>query len=412
MRSINFGFTVLALIGLLGAIMPAGADDWPCFLGPNRDSISRETGLLKEWPANGPKELWTKQLGLGYSSISVVGDRLYTMYQDDNGQYVTCRNVADGALVWETKTGPAYTAQRNWPGPRDTPTIDGDVLYAFDANGELVCLSVKDGSKVWGFNVLDKFKGKNLTWGCAMSPLVVGDVLYVDAGEADGASVVALNKKNGETIWKAHDYLGGYASPEIGEIDGKTQVVFFTGEGPIGVSPTDGKQYWHFPWKTSYDIHATKPIIFDNNRVFISSGYGVGSAMLKIENDKAQPIWKNDNLESKHGALLYYKGYLYGNANKRREFRCVDPANGDLKWGEKGFGTEGTYMIADDLCYALGDKGNLALAEISPEGFKKISEFQPLEDRKSQVWAQPVVSNGKLFLRDNTQLRCYDVKAN
>lgn len=406
MRNLLFGITLSAV---MAATTHTPAADWPCFLGPDRNSVSQETGLLKQWPAEGPKELWSTPLGDGYSSVAVVKGRVYTMYQDKDkkSQYVVCLDAKTGDKVWETPTGEAWT-HGSWPGPRDTPTIDGDVLYAYDAHGVLVCLKIADGSEVWKQNILKKYEGKNNTWGMAMSPLIVGDVMYVDAGEAKGASVLALNKKDGSLIWKAHDYQGGYASPEIGKLDGKEQVIFFTGNGPIGVSPKDGTLYWHFPWKTDYDIHASKPILFDDNRVLISSGYGTGSAMIKVTDNRVETLWTSKDLESKHGSILYLDGYLYGNAN-RKGFRCVDPKTGAMKWNERGFGEEGTFMMADGLCYALSDRGNLVLAKISPEGFEKISEFQPLEGK--QCWAQPVVSDGRLFVRDAEKIRCYDVKA-
>ena len=404
--------TILATLTamLLLAGFSATAADWPQFLGPHGDGISRETGLLKEWPEGGPKQVWKVPLGDGYSCPSIVGDRLYTMYQDAEGQRVVAFNALTGEKLWDVPSGPIHE-HMGFKGPRASPTVEGDRVYTLDAEGTLLCLKADSGETIWGFNVLEKFSAQNLQWGCSMSPVIVGDALFVNTGESEGQSIVALNKMTGETLWTRHSGIAGYATPIYANVAGKDQLVFFTGEGPLGIT-TDGDILWESVWKTRYDVNAAAPILLGDDKIFITSNYGAGCQLLQISADGDEPVkvlWENKDIESRHGNALLWDGYLYGNASSRNQLRCLDPADGSQKWSHRGLG-EATLLIADGLCYALSNEGHLYLARLSSEGFEVISEMPGVLEGKT-TWAIPVISHGRMYLRDQKHLICFDVRA-
>lgn len=390
---------------LLAASSGAQAEDWPQWRGPGRDGISKETGLMKVWPQDGPPVLWKRPLGQGFSTFSVVGDRAFTMYQDGAGQYAVCLDAKTGREVWKVRTGSA-NKYGGYPGPRSTPTVDGERVYFLDGSGNLFCLEVASGKEVWSGNALSAFQAKNLQWAVSMSPLVMGDVLIVNVGESSGSSVVALNKMSGKYRWKSLSDKAGYSSPILRDINGSPQLVLFLGTGAAGLSPDDGKLLWRFPWKTSYDVHAATPIV-DRNRVFITSGYGVGAAMFEIQpGNNPRQVWRSKEMKSHFGTPVLVGGHLYG--FDMSVFRCLNFETGQSTWKEGGLG-KGSLMVADGMAYVLGGNARMLLGRLTPSRFEKVSEFRaPLSGR---CWTMPVVSNGRLFLRNEQDMVCYDVKA-
>lgn len=407
---------VLVVGGLLCLAGAVSGEDWPQFMGPNRDGISKEKGLMTRWPAEGPTVLWTANVGKGFSAVAVQGDRVYTLGQieetvgaNEKGMYVLCFDASSGKVVWQQRTNGTYAGE-GYPGARSTPTLDGDRLYVVDPLGHLMCLESATGKMVWEqADIFKQYGGANLQWGSAMSPLVDGDLLLINPGKSQGASIVALKKATGEVVWKSQDDVEGYSSPIIRTIGGQRQVVFFTGNGVLGLVPESGKLLWRAPWKTSFDCHAATPIVRDD-LVFVTSGYNVGCGVVKVDLKNAESpatILKTSKvLRSHFGSPILLGEHVYG--YDENELKCVKLETLEQTWGEKKFG-KGSLVVAEDLAYVFGEKGNLALAKLSPEKIEIVSEFQtPLKG--TRCWTMPVVANGRLYLRNEKDLVCLDVK--
>jgi outer membrane protein assembly factor BamB len=396
---------------LAGLIMLAGAafgKDWPQWRGPNHDGISKETGLLKTWPQAGPKVLWQAPLGLGYSCVAVADGRVFTQFQKDGAQWAVALDEKTGKELWKIRTGDEYKVMQ-FDGPRSTPTVDGKRVFVADAQGNLLCLEAATGKTVWQKNILKDFSAQNLQWGVSMSPLIDGNLVLVNGGQSKGASILALNKKDGTLAWKSQDDKGGYASPNVYEIGGQRQAVFFTGEAVVGISPQDGKLLWRHPWATKYDVNAAMPVV-KGDHVFVSSGYGSGCALLKIDLKATPPVkevWKSKVMKAHFNAPILLGDYLYG--FDEAALVCVNFMTGKKMWEQAGL-SKGAIFYADGLAYIVGEKGNLVLGKVSPEKFEKLAEVNGLISGP-RAWTMPVVANGRLYLRDEAKLVCLDVKA-
>lgn len=402
---------LFALLLLVCAVSTQAAD-WPRYHGPDNNGISKETGLLKSWPAGGPKIIWQKPIGFGYSSISVANGRVFTMFQDDENQYVVAFDEKTGEQLWKAPTGRKYIDPRNdgHDGPRCTPTVDGKFVYALDAHGEVVCLNFSDGKPVWHENILTLAGAKNIRWGMAQSPFIVGKMLILNPG-GNGATYMALDKTNGKVIWKSGNGGAGYSTPVLAKIGGVEQLVFAAGQEVAGVSPKDGKVLWTFPFVNNSRVNAASPIVMDD-MVFASSGYRRGSIMLKIDmSNAAQPVtklWDNRNLECHFGTPILMDGMLYG--YKQTDLTCVDFKTGQPKWVDTTeMPSKGQLTYADGLYYALGEAGEMALAKLTPQGIEKAGSMEISPGRER--WAPLVVANGRLFMRDDKQIYCLDIKA-
>lgn len=405
--------TTLAATSLLLSLN-LHADDWPQWRGPNRDDISKETGLLKKWPAGGPKRLWLNEdVGLGYSGFAVVGGTLYTQGARDAIEYVIAVDAATGKEKWAAEAGPLL--QNKWgDGPRGTPTVDGDKVYAISGKGTLNCLSAADGKVLWSTRLVEDLGGKLQNWGYTESPIVEGNLVICTPGGAAG-TMAAFDRASGKKAWQTEgwDDVAQYASIVPATINGVRQLVQLTGKSIAGVSPESGKVLWRqdFPGKTAV---IPTPIV-KGNQVFVSAGYGVGCMMVEISADNTvKQIYANTDLENHHGGVILVGDYLYGHSNKGG-WTCMDFATGKVEWTEKKAVGKGAIHCADGMFYLQDEKtGEIVLVEVSPKGFKEKSRFT-LEPQTMQrkpdgrVWTHPVVSGGHLFLRDQELLSCYDV---
>jgi outer membrane protein assembly factor BamB len=384
------------------------AGDWPQWRGPNRDGISAETGLLTRWPADGPKMLWEVKGGGGYSSFAVVAGRVYTLLQDGDNEAVVCWDADTGKERWRFPYPCRY--ENSWgSGPRSTPTVEGGLVYTVGATGIFHCLKADNGEKVWRHDLLEQFKAENLDWGVAFSPLIEGDLIYTNPGGADGNSIAAFDKKTGKLVWKALNDQAGYSSPVAATLAGVRQILFFTGAGLVSVAPKDGKELWRYDWETSYDCNVATPIVVDDY-VFISSGYGKGAAVLKIEKDgdklKAMRVYETTKMCNHFSTCVLYKEHLYG-FNDPGRLVCMEFRTGKVRWQERGGFKKGSLTLADGQLIILGEEGTLALAEATPEEFRERARFQAFE---TKCWTVPVLANGKLYVRDETTVKCYDLK--
>jgi outer membrane protein assembly factor BamB len=399
---------LLALVALLcvaGQVMAQANANWPQWRGPNRDGISNETGLLKQWPADGPPLAWkAKGAGTGYSSLVISNGKLYTMGLRGDREVIVAFDVATGKEAWATPHGGAFRNDQG-DGPRGTPTVDGDRVYALGGNGDLTALDARTGKLVWTKNILKEFGGSNITWGISESPLVLGNKILVNAGGSD-ASIVALNKSDGSVIWKSQSDKAGYSSAIPLSLNGLTQVVFFTGRRAVGLDANDGRLLWEYRKPSNGTANAATPIA-RGNRVFISSDYGTGGGVVEIKPDNtAQEIWFSNSMRNHHSSSVLVGDYLYGFSGSILTAMKFD--TGELTWKDRSVG-KGSLVYADGHLYCFSENGVVGLVEASPAGYKEKGRFRIQQD-SLPTWSHPVVAGGRLYLRDQDTIYAFDVK--
>lgn len=419
--------TVFSVVSILFCIPMTGATEWPQWRGPNRDGVSGEVGILKAWPPNGPKMLWRVPLGEGFSGISVSQGRVYTMFSKGDDEFVVCLDATDGREIWRFRSDSTYYEYEGGNGPRSTPTIDGDLLFAISAQGKLYALNAASGQEVWSHNLPRKFGSKMPRWGYSISPLVDGELLLVEIGGIREKSIVALNKNSGDVIWSSHEDKLGYSSPIAITVKGLRQIIFLTGTNLVSVSPTDGTIYWKYSWQTrgrfGYDVNAATPVFIPPDKVFISTGYGTGAAVLQLrafvspDDDRAatdqiktnrgavriEEIWQSPIMENKLASSVLYENHLYGFDNSI--LKCIEANTGEEKWKSRGFGM-GTVIIADGHLILLSGQGKLGLAEATPAGYREKASAKVLSGR---CWTVPALANGKLYVRNLEEIVCLDM---
>lgn len=405
-----FGLIVFALASA------SQAEDWPQWRGANRDERCSETGLLKEWPKEGPKQVWKSAgLGSGYSGVTVAGNRIYTAGDQGDANFVIALDVATGNKVWSVKLGKAGApGWGGFAGPRSSVTIDGDRLYAMGQYGEFVCLQAKDGKEIWRKHLVNDFGGKLPEWGYSESALVDGNQVMVTPGGSKGA-VVALNKMTGALLWQSKDCAdeAHYSSLVISEFGGVRHYVQLTAKHVFGVNAKDGSILWLAPRKGETAVIPT-PIIHED-MVFVTSGYSAGCNLFKITKTgstfNAQQAYASKDLENHHGSAILHEGNIYGHSNSRG-WVCLDLKTGKLLWREKEKVRKGSILYADGHFYLREEEGpgTVVLIEASPTGFKEKGRFEQPDRSDKNSWPHPVIANGKLYLRDQDILLCYDVK--
>ncbi|HSB26615.1 MAG TPA: PQQ-binding-like beta-propeller repeat protein [Pyrinomonadaceae bacterium] len=382
------------------------AGDWPQWRGPNRDGISKETGLLQQWPEQGPPLVWKASgAGNGYSSLAVTGGRIFTMGVRGDREYVVAFDVATGKEVWATPNGRVFTNDRG-NGPRGTPTVDGDRLYALGGSGDLSCLEAKSGRVLWTMNILQKFGGSNPRWGISESPLIMGEKVLVNAGGPD-ASVIALNKTNGSVIWRSQSDAAGYSSGMPLQIGSVTQVVFFTDQRAVGLDVKDGKLLWSYP-KASNDVANVATPVIKGNRVFLSSDYGTGAGLVEVKADgTAQEVYFTKEMRNHHSSSILIGDYLYGFSSGILTAMRFD--TGAVAWRDRSVG-KGSLVYADGKLYAFSENGVVGLIEATPTGYVEKGRFRIQQD-SLPTWTHPVIAGGRLYLRDQNTIYAYDVRA-
>jgi outer membrane protein assembly factor BamB len=397
------------------SIALAAPGDWPQFRGPNRDGTSAETGLLQELPPGGPPLVWkTTGLGIGYSSVSVVGNRIYTVGENSEVSSVVALDTADGKKVWSARLGkPGAPGMPVFEGPRATPTVEGGLLFAVGQWGELVCLETVTGKELWRKDYAKDFGGKRPQWGFAESPLIDGDKVAVTPGGSEGA-VVALNKKTGALIWRSKEFTDAphYSSLIVAEIGKVRQYIQLTAESVVGVAAADGKLLWRAPRKGKTAVIPTP--IYSDDCVYVTSAYGIGCNLFKVTaadgKFTAEEVYANKVLGNKHGGVVKVGGFVYGHADDKG-WTCQDFKTGVAKWQSNTPG-KGSIVYADGRFYLrTEDKGTVVLIEATPDGFREHGRFEQPDRSDKKAWPYPVIAAGKLYLRDQDVLLCYDVKA-
>ena len=400
----------ITLLLSLSAFVPNFAfDDWPQWRGPKRDGISAERGLLKTWPSAGPPLAWRATgAGNGYSSFSAANGTLYTLGARGGTEYVMAYDVSTGKKLWEVSHGSRFGNDRG-DGPRATPTVDGDRLYAFGASGDLAAMDGATGKVFWKVNVLSQYGGSNIQWGLSESPLVLGDRILVNAG-GRGASIVALEKTDGSLIWKSQSDEAGYSSAVLHEAGGVRQAIFFTGERALGVDVATGKLLWSYNQVANQTANIATPVV-RGNQVFLSSAYGTGAALLELTPSaggmSAKQIYFTRDMRNHHASSVLIGGYLYGFSDAI--LTAMKFSDGVVAWKDRSVG-KGSVIFADDRLYLFSEAGVIGLAEANPTGYREHGRFQ-IQSGDAPTWSHPIVSNGKLFIRDQDNIYAYDVRA-
>ncbi len=398
-----------AALLLLGAMpmTPAAAEDWPQYRGPDQTGRSAESGLIDSWPAAGPPVLWRAALGDGYSGMSIADGRLFTMFGAGNDEYVIAFDAATGGELWRVRTD-VNRRDSQGSGPRSTPTVDGDLVYVLGAGGKLDALRVADGTRAWRSDLVETFGAKVPRWGISTSPLTLGDLLLVDVGGRPGYSLVAFDKKTGEVRWHSETDRPGYSTPLAIAVGGVEQVLFFTGSSLVSVAAETGSVYWRYPWKTSYDVNAAMPVFVPPNRVFISTSYDKGAAMLEIDvaggEVSTREIWRDRVMKNHFNSSVLVGEHLYGFDNGT--LKCIEAATGEEVWAQRGF-SKGSLLYADGSLLVLGERGLLASVQATPDGYREDARFQLFE---AKTWTMPSLADGRLFVRSQEELVALDLR--
>jgi outer membrane protein assembly factor BamB len=397
--------TALLLLGTSLALVPAFGADWPRWRGPELNGISPETGWSATWPQEGPKTLWKVNVGTGFSSVSASQGRVYTMGNKDDQDTVYALEAQSGKELWKhtyaCKLGDKYYEG----GPGGTPTVDGSRLFTLSKLGQLFCLESASGKAVWSKNLAEELGAKLPTWFFASSVLVQGDTLLVNVGKAG----TALNKADGKVLWTTGKEPAGYATPVPFSIGGVSGLAVLGEKDLFAVDAKTGAMLWSYPWKTQYDVNAADPIVA-GDQIFISSGYKHGAALLRVTGGKPSLVWETKEMRNRYSTCVLIEGHLYG-FDEGGDLKCLELKSGAVKWSEKGLSKkeeEGAVTAAGGKLIALGSKGELAVVEPTPAGFKAISRAQVIGGK---CWTAPVLSDGRIYCRNAAgDLVCLDVR--
>lgn len=406
---ITSGITALFVLALSLSVSNQTPQDWPQWRGPARDGRSLATGLLQQWPAGGPPLAWKAGgVGTGYSSMVSAGGRLYTLGARSGTEYVVAFDVASGTKLWEVQNGSLYSNDRG-DGPRSTPTLDGDRLYVLGASGDLSCLESASGKRLWSVNLLREFGGRNPRWGLSESPLVAGDRLLVNAG-GPNASIVAFDKRKGSVLWRSQSDEAGYSSAVLHTVGGVQQAIFFTGQRAVGVDVTDGRLLWEYAKVANRVANIATPIVSDN-RVFLSSDYGTGAALLRLQPQgdgvAAEEVYFTREMRNHHASSVLVDDHLYGFSSAI--LTALRFGDGQMVWRDRSVG-KGSIAYADGRLYLYSENGVVGLAEASPTGYSEKGRFT-IQQGSLPTWSHPIIAGGRLYLRDQDTIYAYDLRA-
>jgi len=403
------GAALLALLLTTPSAFPEAADtDWPQFRGHHRDGISRETGLLDSWTETAPGEVWRVEIGEGFSGMSVVGEHLYTMYAGMEGEraveYAAAFNTTSGKEVWKTIVGDKLDTEFG-NGPRATPTVDGDMVYVLGSHGDLIALDRKSGASKWTLSLTETFGSERPHWGFSTSALIDGEKLIIEGGGGEGKSYAALNKMTGEQIWTSGDGRPGHSSALAVDMGGERRYVYVAG-GVLRCIDEDGNEVWNHPWPQG-ETHAI-PLFIAPNRIYASGAEGVGATLLEVsmgaEGEEVAELWKDARLRNHFSASVVHDGNIYGFDNAT--LKSVSAETGELNWAKRGLG-KGSLILADGDLLILSDSGALVQVKATPEAYTETGRVQALEGRS---WTAPTLANGKLYVRNHTEMVSFDLK--
>ncbi|MHC4401105.1 MAG: PQQ-binding-like beta-propeller repeat protein [Planctomycetota bacterium] len=408
-----FDTASLAFAAVFTLAVPAVADDWPFFRGPAHNGVSAESGWTARWPASGPKVAWRADVGVGASSVVVVGSRLITMgnRKDKDEDVVWCLDATSGRVLWQFTYPSKFDARQFEGGTASTPTVDGPLVYTLGYEGQVHCLGLDDGRTVWHKHLVDDFGGRYSSWKYAGSPLATGGLVIFDTG-ADGNSTVALDKTSGRKVWGVGHDLAGYATPIPFKHAGRRGVLVFKARAMVAHDLATGRELWRIGWKTYYDCNASTPTVV-GDKLFISTGYGGRSArgaLFQLGDGEPRQMWLNQDLETKMNSAVVYEGHVYCVSEKSGgQLMCFDLSDGAVVWADPSFARYGTLMIAGGKLVVLDEEGELVIADATPDGYRELARAKVLNSR---CWVMPVLARGRIYAKSNKgELVCLDVRA-
>jgi len=384
---------------------------WSDFRGPNRDGHYRERPILTQWPADGLKPIWKHPIGGGYASFVIASGRAFTIEQRGPQEMVAAYDVATGRELWTNAWTATFHESMGGDGPRATPVWADGRVYALGGLGELRCLDAAAGTVVWRTNILEDSGASNLQWGMSAAPLVVDDTIVVLPGGPKGQSVVAYDRRTGKRAWSALNDQQAYSSPMLVTLAGVRQILVFSASRVMGLTTDRGDVLWEYPWKTAYDVNAGQPIVIGDNRVFVSSGYGAGAAVVELARQESgviqvREVWRNIRMKNQFTSSVLHEGFIYG--LDESILACVDAATGEAKWkgGRYGYGQ---VLLASGHLIVLTEQGDLVLVRAAPDRHQELARFPALEGK---TWNHPAMSDGILLVRNINEMAAFDLRGN
>ena len=380
---------------------------WANYRGANRDGRYDEKRINTSWTSSGLKPEWKIPVGGGWASFVIADGVAFTIEQRRQQEVVAAYDMKTGRELWTQGWNAEFKESMGGDGPRATPTWDEGKIYALGATGELRCLDAKTGRVAWGKNILSDNGASNLQWGMSGAPLIVDDKVIVQPGGKSGKSIVAYNKNTGAPVWRSLNDTQAYVSPMLATLAGRRQVLAVTANRVVGLDPSNGQLLWDYPWDTSMGINCSQPIPVDANRVFVSSGYGKGAALVEVKDEggklAAAKIWENTNMKNKFNSSVLHNGFVYG--LDESILACVDVNTGERKWkgGRYGFGQ---VIFANDHLIVISEEGELALVRATPDSYQEVAKFKVLEGR---TWNNPALADGRLLVRNGTEMACFNL---
>lgn len=396
----------LALLAMLVLPVPSSrGDDWPNYRGPHHDGVSAEAGWSAQWPASGPAVLWKANVGVGFSSFAVAGQRVYTAGNASNTDTVYCLDVDTGKVLWKHAYASDLGDRFFEGGPTSTPTVEGDRVYWLGRGGDLFSLDAASGKVVWSKNVHDETHVRVPGWGFAGSPLVAGELLVLNAG----AGGVAVEKGTGNVVWKSATSEAGYSTPVPMSAGGKSLVVLSNAREFLAVDVRTGEEAWRIRWVTQYGANAADPLV-NGNRILVSSGYSKGAALLQSAPLEPKTLWKSKVLSAHLSSAVRVGEFVYGadgNSGEAQALKCFEFVTGKERWSQPDI-DGGSLIAADGKLIVLSEKGELTVAPAVPDGFKVIARAKVL---RGKCWTAPVLSGGRLFCRNAAgEVVCLDLR--
>jgi outer membrane protein assembly factor BamB len=393
------------VIGLSSLARSIFADDWPRWRGPELNGISKETNWSLSWPVEGPKQLWKRSVGTGFSSVAVAQGQLFTLGNKNETDTVYAFDAETGKEIWKHSYPCALEPIYYEGGPGSTPTVEGNNVYTLSKQGDLFCFEAATGKIVWQKNLMEELGVAKPRWGFAGSPLIEENRVIVNVGGAG----TAVDKATGKLLWKSDTNAAGYATPIPYTMSGERCVAIFSGHAVVGVRVKDGKEQWRYPWEERWGLNAADPLLIADN--LFASSFGRGCALLRLTASAPSVLWENKHLAHHFNCGVHLNGFIYGihgNSDEpTKDLRCIDVATGEVKWKTTGFGL-GSIMSADGKLLVFSDRGELVIGPASPMEFKPIARAQVLGGK---CWTVPVLANGRIYCRNaEGTLICLDVR--
>lgn len=404
------GLAALLLLASPAAPAPAVAEDWPVWRGPGHDGSSSESSFVRGWLAGGLEECWRRPIGIGYAGLAVAGGVVHTMEAREDDEYVVALAAADGSERWRSRVGAADRSVYGGAGPRVTPTVAGELLYTVSSDDVLVALNSAGGRLVWRRDLAGELGARAPAEGYASSPLVDGDRLLVMLGGRGGKALAGFDRADGKLLWTSQDdNRASYSSPVPLTFAGVQQVLFLSASVLFSVDPANGRLWWRYPWPTYDDVNVATPLVLPPDRVFISSGYDQGAALLRVRRAgrglAVEEVWRNRVMKNHFSSSVHHAGTIFG--FDEAILTAVDAATGEERWRARGFG-KGSLVLADGHLIVLGEEGDLVLAAAAPAEFVEKKRRRVLAGRS---WTPPSPAGGRLYLRNRSEAVCLEPSA-